>query len=151
MALINGRQHDWSDVKLYMDGVPVAEVTAIEYRESQEAELQYAGGRYPVGVGYGNYKVEGSFTLTRAAAQDFEAPARALGKRPFDYAPFVIVVAYADKVVREQEGAQVVEQTWDETKTDRIINVVITEREESHDQNAKQLVVRYSFIAERIE
>jgi hypothetical protein len=152
MALINGREHDWSDVKIYILGVPVADVKEINYRERREAELQYSTGAQPYGIGYGNYSAEGDITLNFEEYRKFAAPALALGRSVFDYAPFPIIIAFADKV-KKTEGdppREYVIQEFSPTKIVQIQDVVITEKDEGHAQNAKELVVKLTFIARKI-
>jgi len=150
--MINGKEHDWSDIKIYMGGLPVSDVKNINYKDSQEVELQYGQGREPYGVGYGNKSAEGDIELVLEEFRKFSSPAAALGRSVYDYAPFPIVIAFADKT-KKTEGdpprAYVV-QEFSPTKVHTVINVIITDIDESRAQNDKELTVKLSFKATKI-
>jgi hypothetical protein len=152
MSLINGREHDWSDVKIYLNGIPVADVKEINYRDKQEAEMQHSKGRKPYGVGFGNYSADGDITLTFEEYRKFADPALALGRKIYDYAPFPIIIAVADKVKRTEGDPPraYVNQEFSPTKITVIKDTVITDKDESHVQNVKELTVKLTFIAEDI-
>jgi len=147
--LINGKEHDWSDVKIYLNGLPVADVKEISYRDKREAEMQYSQGAKPYGVGFGNYSAEGDMTLIMEEYRKFESPASVLGRKIYDYAPFQIVVAFADKV-KKTEGdppREYVVQEFSPTKVHVIKDVVITDVDEGFAQNDKELTVKLTFLA----
>jgi len=147
--LINGQEHDWGDIKIYINGIPAANVKEINYRDRREAEMQYAQGFKPYGVGFGNYSAEGDMTLVLDEYHKFAAPALALGRKVYDYAPFQVVVACADKV-KKTEGdppREYVVQEFSPTKIDVIRDIVITDIDEGHAQASKELVVKVTFIA----
>lgn len=149
MPLINGREHDWSDIKVYMNGIPVADVKEINYKDAQEVEMQYASGRKPYGVGYGNYTAEGDMTLVLEEYRKFEAPAVALGRKVYDYAPFQIVVSFADKV-KKTEGnppRDYIVQEFSPTKLHLVKDTIVTNVDDSAAQNDKELVVKLTFKA----
>lgn len=153
MSLINGREHDWNDVKIYLMGAPVADVKEINFRDAREAEMQYSQGPNPYGVGFGNYSAEGDMTLVFEEFEKFSSPARALGKSVYDYAPFPIVIAYADKVKATQGDPprEYVVQDFSPTKTRLIKDVVIAGIDEGYAQNDKELTVKVTFKAVKIE
>ena len=147
--LINGKEHDWSDVKIYINGIPVSDVKEINYRDKREAEMQYAQGSKPYGVGFGNYSADGDMTLIFEEYRKFEAPAAALGRKVYDYAPFQIVVAFADKVEKTEGDPPrtYVVQEFSLTKVHVIKDVVITDVDEGRAQNDKELKVKITFLA----
>lgn len=147
--MINGKVHAWEDIKILFDGIPVAGITEINFNDEREAEPVYGAGNKPIGAGLGNYKVEGDFTLTKAEADKFEGPAIAAGKSVYDYRPFVIVMAYEDRV--PQDSGNFFERKVNPLRTDTIIDVIITKREVGYSQNDKQLKVKYSFIAREVK
>lgn len=150
--MINGKEHDWSDIKIYLNGIPVADIKEINYRDAREAELQYSGGSKPYGVGFGNYSAEGDMTLILEEFNKFNTPAAALGRKAYDYAPFPIVIAFADKK-KKTEGdppRDYVVQEFSPTKVHTIKDVVITDIDEGRAQNDKELTVKISFIASDI-
>lgn len=149
MALINGREHDWSDVKIYLNGIPASDVKEINYRDRREAELQYSQGKKPYGIGFGNYSAEGDMTLTFEEYQKFAQPAVLLGRKVYDYAPFQIVIGFADKV-KKTEGEpprEYVVQEFSPTKVHVIKDVSITDVDEGHAQADKELTVKINFVA----
>ena len=150
--LINGKEHDWSDVKVYINGIPISDIKEINYRDRREAEMQYAGGKEPYGVGFGNYSAEGDLTMTAEDFRRFEAPAATLGRSVYDYAPFQIVVAFADKI-KKTEGdppRDYVVQEYSVTKVHTLQDVVVTDVDEGFAQNDKELKVKLTFISRKI-
>lgn len=152
MSLINGRTHDWEDVKIYLNGVPVADVKEINYRDAREADMQYSQGSAPHSVSYGNYSAEGDITLTVEEYIKFARPALALGRSVYDYAPFAIIIAYADKK-KKTEGdppRDYVVQEFSPTKIETILDVVLTNRDQAAAQNDKDLSRKLTFKARKI-
>lgn len=149
MSLINGHEHDWSDIKIYLSGIPVSDIKEINYRKRRDAELQHGSGSKPYGVGYGNQTVEGDMTLVLEEYNKFSNPARALGKSVMDYAPFPIIIAFADKKKKTQGDPprEYVAQEFSPTNIRTIKEVVIIEEDEAHAQADKELVVKLTFIA----
>ncbi len=146
--MINGKVHAWEDIKIFMMGVPVAGIKEISWSDERETEAIYGAGRMPLGAGLGNYKVEGSFTLTKEEADKFEAPARAAGRSVYDYKPFVIVIAYEDP--DPADNSPLVSKKPNPLRTETIVDVIITKREVSASQNDKEITYKYSFIAREV-
>lgn len=63
MALINGVNYSWQDVRLVLFGVPVRGITKIEYKAKQNKMNNYGVGIEPISRGYGNKEYEGSIEL----------------------------------------------------------------------------------------
>lgn len=66
MALINGRNYDWSMIQFNfsnIQGTTIMGISAINYSEEQDSELQYGVGTKAIGRGLGNEKAEGSITM----------------------------------------------------------------------------------------
>ncbi len=146
--MINGKVHAWEDIRIFISGVPVAGIKEISWSDEREAEAIYGAGRKPIGAGLGNYKVGGSFTLTKEEADKFEAPARAAGKSVYDYKPFTIVIAYEDP--DPSDNSPLVEKKVNPLRTETIVDVIITKREVSASQNDKEITYKYSFIAREV-
>ena len=61
--LINGKSYSWADITFNIGGVPVAGITKISYKVSQEKQNNYGAGSEPVSRGKGNREYEASITL----------------------------------------------------------------------------------------
>lgn len=148
-ALINGKIHDWTDVVIHFGDEKYSGITSINWSSRKEKALQYAAGSEPHGVGYGHRSYTCDFTLTREAAEKFEAAAT--GAKPtkdaLDYAPFLITVSYADKKV-ESDGT--IGRDWDVVKKVEIHDVDVTDVSESLDEGTQKIVRRYTAIAGKI-
>jgi len=141
--LINGEVHDWTDVVVkFMGGVEFRGLSSINYSEAKEKEPQYGTGSRTIGVGYGHRSAKVDFTMSLASAQKFEAIAKAAGKSALDYAPFLIVISYADK----QVAGDFVEQKHG-TKIVSLFDVDVTDWEVSHDEGTKKIERKYTAIA----
>lgn len=144
--LLNKKIHDWTDVEIKFLvptlGSPDLEkgITSINWKASQAKELQYAGGAAPHGLGYGHKASSCDFSLTLHAAELFESLAMAAGKDATDYAPFNISVMYMDKQANEQG---ILEQVAS-LKTVTLVDVAITDMEESLDEGTQKIVRKYT-------
>lgn len=144
--LIQGKNHDWSDAKLYIAGKEIGGFTAVSWKVAKEKSLTHASGQEPDGVAHGKKTYTVEFTLKLKDAFEFEAPARAAQKNVTEYAPFPIVVAYADKVV---EGDFVV-QHWTPTRVTKILDADITEEGEDISEGGTTIARKYTAIAGKI-
>jgi len=145
--LINGKVHDWTDVKVYIMGQEFAGITSINWSSKKEKALQYAQGTAPMGVGYGHRSYTSDFTMTFENAEKFETIAHAAGKDALDYAPFLITVSYADK----QSGANgIIEQKWGVLHSTQLMDVDVTDISESLDESTKRIVRKYSAVVGKI-
>ena len=151
--IINGRIVDWADIKVYIAGVPVADIVEINWKESQEKELQHSTGIEPIGSSHGNRVYEGDFSLLLSEAEKFEEPLRKMGKSPLDLAPFTIVVTWAEKVATPVEGSPhaVVERKYSPTKSRTLLDVEIKDVDWGISQNDKNAKVKYSFIFRKLK
>lgn len=144
--LINGEIHDWTDVVVkFMGGVEFRGLSSINYSSTKEKELQYGSGTTPSGVGYGHRSAKADFSMSLQSAQEFESIARLAGKDPLDYAPFLIVISYADK----QVSGDFVEQKHG-TKIVTLTDVDITDMETSQDEATKKVERKYTALVGKI-
>jgi len=141
---INGKIHDWSDVKITIMGVDTLGVgiTSINWSARKDKSLQYAAGSEPHGIGYGHCSYSADFTMTLDNAEKFEAVAHAANKDARDYAPFEITIAYADK---EADGG-LIKHKWGILHTTVLSHVDITDISESLDEGTQKIVRRYSAV-----
>jgi acetoin utilization deacetylase AcuC-like enzyme len=146
--MINGKNYDWEDVKIFLNGVPVADVDEINYTDEQEFELLYAAGSMPIGAGRGNYKGSGDINLKREAYDELNNIARAVGKRIYDFRPGLIVVSYGAKVI--SEDSDFIGVSYSPLHTETLQNVLFTKRNFATKQNDKENTIKLEFIFEKI-
>jgi hypothetical protein len=92
IPLINGNEYSWGDIVCNINGAPVANITAIEYKESRAVENIYGAGTYPVARGYGN--IIASAKITLLMSEVVALAAAEINHRLDDIAPFDIIVSY---------------------------------------------------------
>jgi hypothetical protein len=63
--LINGTAYTHADISLNVMGVPIIEVTEINYSESQAIDFNYGTGNQPVSRAFGNNEPSASITVSR--------------------------------------------------------------------------------------
>jgi len=146
--LINGNIHDWTDVEITLgSGEKCKGITSINWSSRKDKSLQYETGSAPHGIGYGHRSYTVDFTLTRAASEKFESVATDAGKDALDYAPFLIVVAYADKTI-DDNG--MITRDWTSLKRFELHDVDVTDISESLDEGTQKIVRRYTAVAGKI-
>jgi hypothetical protein len=90
---INGQSYGWNSIGLNIAGIPVAGITAINYKEEQAIEPVYGSGNRQVGYSKGKITNTGSITLQ---AEEVEAlQAASVTGRLQDIPEFTVVVSYA--------------------------------------------------------
>lgn len=60
-----GNVTGWNEHSVVLLGRKLQGISKISYKDSTEVEAVYGAGRYPIGVGTGNYKAECSMTLLK--------------------------------------------------------------------------------------
>lgn len=93
-TLINGERWGWNEVSVHIDGVEIKDITAIEYSEDQEKELDYGAGNKAKGVTRGRVKPSAKITLNTEVIQMLRIAAIPFGGRISQLKPFLIVVKY---------------------------------------------------------
>lgn len=88
-----GTMIGWTRVSLRLFGRDVVGIRKISYKDEEEIENEYGGGKMPIGESEGMYKAEASVELT---LEEVIALQEALprGQRIQDIAAFPITVAY---------------------------------------------------------
>jgi hypothetical protein len=94
MALINGVEYGWCDIKVTLLGRRLEGITAINYETKQAKKNVYGRGSNPVARGRGNKEYEASITISGKELQALEA-SLPKGKTILDIPPFQIGVSYA--------------------------------------------------------
>lgn len=105
MILINNKSYDWAQVLVQMSNgtLPFAGITSIDYSETEESEMVYGYGRFPVAEARGNVTSEASITLHQEEVVNLrsQSPTGSL----LDLPRFDLVVSYlhpeASKVVSD--------------------------------------------------
>lgn len=95
MARINGKNHDWSDVRIKFPDLEI-ELLEISYDDELEKEAKYGTGNKPRGYGSGNYKASGKLSMHREDYISLTEYAASKGKGIYDLVIPKIVVAYAN-------------------------------------------------------
>jgi hypothetical protein len=75
VPLINGVEYTHADIVLNILGVPVVGVTAIDYSDPQEINLNHGTGTLPISRGFGPVNPQASITLTMKEVQRLSAVA----------------------------------------------------------------------------
>jgi hypothetical protein len=146
--LVNGKNYDWEDFDVHINGILSAHVTELNYTDEKEKELLYGAGSDPVGMGYGNYKASGDITLKREGFDILNNVAKSAGKTIYDFKPFLIVASYGSKSI--SEDTDFVESSHSPLHTDSLINVSFTKRDFGIKQNDKENTVKIEFICEKV-
>ena len=93
--LINGRAYDWSSISVYLFGKKIYGITAINYEETSEQQLNKGAGLYPVSYAPGDKNYEASMTLSMFEVQKIQDSLSITGFSITDIPPFDIIVEYA--------------------------------------------------------
>lgn len=91
--LINGINYSWVDITVVVFGVPLTQITSIEYKRKREKKNNYGAGPEPVSRGKGNYEYEGSVTLYMDVIQQILATSP--GFSILEIPPFSIIVEFS--------------------------------------------------------
>lgn len=129
----NSRQYEWADVTLFLGGVDLTGIRAIEYKEKMDKEAIYAKGRKPIAIQKGNQMYEGSITLLQS---EYEALVTA-GKGSILGLSLDAECSYGNGV--------------DPSITDRIIGLQFTEAPKNFKQGDKFMEIALPFIALDLE
>lgn len=145
--LLNGKIHDWTDVAVRFNGLDIGPgVTAINWKINKSKELQYGSGTEPIGVGYGKKAYSCDFTLTLEAAGNLEILCNAAGKSLVDGVPFLIFIQYSEK--SGAAGGPLVQTPGIRTVT--LLDVDVTDEEESADEGTMKTVRKYTALCGKI-
>jgi hypothetical protein len=91
-VLINGKAYAHAQIVATIAGVPVASISEVEYKETQDKSNNYGIGSRPISRGYGTTAATASVTLAMAEVEQIRdaAPDGSLLKIP----PFDLVVTF---------------------------------------------------------
>lgn len=131
MARINGKNHDWSDVRIKFPDFEL-EVLEISYDDELEKEAKYGAGNKPRGYGSGNYKASGKMSLLREDYIELTTYAKSKNKGIYDLLIPKIVVMFANDNLPMQ--------------VDVLPNVTFTKKSNKAAQGDKTLKVDIDFI-----
>lgn len=131
MARINGKNHDWSDVRIKFPDFEL-EVLEISYDDELEKEAKYGAGNKPRGYGSGNYKASGKMSLLREDYIELTTYAKSKNKGLYDLLIPKIVVMFANDNLPMQ--------------VDVLPNVTFTKKSNKAAQGDKTLKIDIDFI-----
>ncbi len=122
---INGTIYGWPSLTANILGLPLVGIQGIDYKDSQETDLIYGAGNYPVGIGLGNIKCDGKLTLL---LNEVEALTRvAPNGRLQEIPPFDITVTFTGKsgelVTHKLRGCVFTENALSVKQGDKVIAV----------------------------
>ena len=115
IALVNGVNYSWADIKLILFGQPIQGITQINYSAKQTKDNNYGAGSRPVSRGYGNVEFEGSIEMYRD--EWMKIIAISPNGNPNELPPFSIQIIYGgSRVLAQTDVLKMVEFTVDENK-----------------------------------
>ncbi|MDO4720475.1 MAG: hypothetical protein Q4A78_07410 [Peptostreptococcaceae bacterium] len=131
MGRVNGRNYDWSDVRVKFPDFEM-EVQEISYDDELEKEAKYGTGNKPRGFGTGNYKASGKLSLLLEDYDALTEYAKSKGIGIYDLVIPKIVVSYANDLLPVQ--------------TDVLPQVTFTKKSNKAAQGDKTIKVDMDFI-----
>lgn len=131
MGRVNGRNYDWSDVRVKFPDFEM-EVQEISYDDELEKEAKYGTGNKPRGFGTGNYKASGKLSLLLEDYDALTEYAKSKGIGIYDLVIPKIVVSYANDLLPVQ--------------TDVLPQVTFTKKSHKAAQGDKTIKVDMDFI-----
>ncbi len=131
MGRVNGRNYDWSDVRVKFPDF-IMEVQEISYDDELEKELKYGIGNKPRGFGTGNYKASGKLSLLLEDYEHLTNYAASKGKGIYDLVIPKVIVSYANDNLPIQ--------------TDVLPHVTFTKKSNKAAQGDKTIKVELDFI-----
>ncbi|MGN7818782.1 hypothetical protein ACTJJB_01560 [Chitinophaga sp. 22536] len=135
VALINGVNYSWADIKLVLFGVPVIGITKISYKNKQTKTNNYGYGNQPVSRGYGQIEPEGSIDIYQDELRRIIAAAP--NRDPLQIGMFDIPVIFGNSIAN--------------TSRDILRACEFTEEGVEAAQNDTKLIVSLPLIIGRIE
>jgi hypothetical protein len=138
MALLNGVEYGWSDIKVTILGRKLEGIVAVDYEMKQEKKNVYGRGSNPVSRGRGNKEYEASITLTGKEYAALEASIPKT-KSILDIPPFRVDISYAP-----DDGSNLV-------KNDALVDVEFTNIKKDAKQGDDSMQHELKLIVGRIE
>ncbi len=128
--MFNSRQYEWQDISVYVGGLDIVTLQAVEYKRTVEKEAVYGKGAEPVSIQRGNAAYEGKVSMLQS---DYETLAAAGDGSVLDL-QVDIVVNYGDP----SEGTPM--------KSDVLLGCEFTEEAKSMSQGDKSQTIELPFI-----
>jgi len=100
--LINGKAWEYADIIVNILGVPINEITSIEYSQNQQMKNNYGAGRWPVSYGYGPMEISCKLTMSMNEVENlYQAIVGGLGPGAClqDIPPFDIIIFFGDSAI----------------------------------------------------
>ncbi len=129
-SFINGKEVEWADQSLCIEGVKIAGVKGNRHGVKTEKRHLLAEGDSPFSIQSGNREPTGTLKLTKSVVDALNAAAVLAGGRDINDLEFDIVTVYRAQGVRgmqrmTQVGCQTTnfEYGWDQGATEMIVDV----------------------------
>jgi hypothetical protein len=138
MALLNGVEYGWCDIKVTLLGRRLEGIVAVDYEMKQEKKNIYGRGSNPVSRGRGNKEYEASITLT---GKEYAALEASIPKTRtiMDIPPFRVDISYAP-----EDGSNLV-------KNDALVDVEFTNVKKDAKQGDESMTIELKLIVGKIE
>lgn len=129
-SFINGKEVEWSDQSLYIEGIRVVGVKGNRHGVKTDKAHLFAENDSPFCIQSGNREPTGTLKLTKSAVDTLNAAAVSAGGRDMNDLVFDIVTAYKAQGIRGMQrmtmtGCQTTnfEYGWDQGAKEMIIDV----------------------------
>lgn len=94
IPLVNGKAYEYADITCVILGVPIIQITSIEYGEDAAISNVYSTGRYPTSRVHGRIEPSAKMTILFDEVQNIMSVAP--GGKLFNIPEFDIIVSYFD-------------------------------------------------------
>lgn len=123
IAFFNSKECEWSDIKVFIEGVELTKLRGLSYKAAKEKNPLHASGDRPLSIQGGNRTYEGVIKVLKGALDDMNLAARVAGGDDVLDLEFNIVITYRAKGIRG-------------LKTDTLVGVQVKEFEKAMEQGA---------------
>lgn len=127
------KETEWRDFDVTLDGVKIAGLRGLSYKETDEDEALHGAGSDPIGIQSGNTTYEGELKALKNEVDAMNTAALAAGYRSIKDVPNLVVVA-----VYKPKGQRAL-------RTDILTGVKIGELPMGWDQGAKYMEIALPF------
>lgn len=95
---INNNRYSWGSIDLFINGIYIKDIVAIEYGREREKALDYGAGFKPKGIVYGREKCNAKITLNLEVVQKLREIAIPFGGSIADLPEFIITVSFRPQI-----------------------------------------------------
>lgn len=133
MANYNGKEVEWSDMEVFINGARITKIQGISYKPTQEKEFLNAAGNEPISIQRGNKGYTGTMKLLKGAVDSLNDAAKLAGGNDLLDLSVVVVINYIPKGTRFR-------------KTDTLNGLEFTEYQKGMEQNSKSMPIDLPFL-----